>query len=481
MDLSFAIVAPEIVLLAAAMLVLLVELPRRRSGRGEGFLSEGIALVALLAAAVLVVMQWGAEPATNFGGRLLMDAATTYFHALFLLIGLVVLLLAMPYLRRERLPRMEFLSLLLFSVTGMMLMAAATEMVTLFLGLELLSMALYVLAGYRRDDDRSIEGALKYFLLGAFASAILLMGMALHWGATGSLALHAAAPVSGGELLSPGLARAGFWLVMAGLAFKVSVVPFHFWTADVYEGSPAPVTAFMATGTKAAAFAVMLRLLGTGFAPEHSAWAPTLWWLAVLTMSVGNLMAIVQSNLKRMLAFSSVAHAGYLLVALVVGTAGAVRAMLFYLVAYTLMNLGAFAVLGLVGRKGEEYQSIYDYAGLGRKRPLLAILMSIFLLALAGIPPTVGFTGKFLLFAEAVRGGYIGLTVIAVLNSLVSVYYYLRVIYLMTMKEEWEPTPSIGVPGAVALVLAVCVLLVMWLGLAPVGLMDAAAFAARLF
>ncbi len=478
---SFAIVAPEIILLAAAMLILLVELPSLRRGGGEGRLSEGIALLALLAAAGLTIMQWGDAAATNFGGRLLMDATTTYFHALFLLIGLAVLLMARPYLRREGLPRMEFLSLLLFSVTGMMLMAAATEMVTMFLGLELLSMALYVLAGYQREQDRSIESALKYFLLGAFASAILLMGMALHWGATGSLALHSIAPTSGGPMLSPMMARAGFWLVMAGLAFKVSLVPFHFWTADVYEGSPAPVTAFMATGTKAAAFAVMLRLLGTGFAPEHSAWAPTLWWLAVLTMSVGNLMAIVQTNLKRMLAFSSVAHAGYLLVALVVGTAGAVRAMLFYLVAYSLMNLGAFAILALVGRRGEEYQSIYDYAGLGRKQPWLAVLMSIFLLALAGIPPTVGFTGKFLLFAEAVRGGYVGLTVIAVLNSLVSVYYYLRVIYLMTMKEEWEPTPAIGVPGAVALVLAVSVLLVLWLGVAPVGLMDAAAFAARLF
>jgi len=480
-DWNLSLVAPEIVLSLAAMLVLLVELPRRRRGGGESHLSSGIALVAILAAAVLVMLQWGTPGATGFAGRLLQDAATTYLHGLFLMIGLGVLLMAMPYLQREGLPRLEFISLLLFSLVGMMLMAAATEMITLFLALELLSMGLYVLAGYHREQERSVEGALKYFLLGAFASAILLMGMALHWGATGSLQLHPAAPAGGDLLLSPAYARAGFWLILAGLAFKISVVPFHFWTADVYEGSPAPVTAFMATGTKAAAFAAILRLLGTGFAPEHSAWAPTLWWLAVLTMSVGNLMAIVQSNLKRMLAFSSIAHAGYLMIALVVGTAGAVRAMLFYLVAYSLMNLGAFAVLGLVARKGEEYQSIYDYAGLARRQPWLAVLMSIFLFALAGIPPTVGFTGKLFLFTEAVRAGFIGLAVIAVINSLVSVYYYLRVIYLMTMKEEWEATPEIGVPGPVAFVLAFTVLLVLWLGVAPGGLLSAAGFAARLF
>jgi len=361
----------------------------------------------------------------------------------------------------------------------MLLMVGATELITFFLALELLSMALYVLAGYQRGQARSVEAAIKYFLLGAFASALLLMGMALHWGATGSLALHAAAPVGPGGAHSPLLASAGFWLILVGLAFKVSAVPFHFWTADVYEGSPAPVAALMATGTKAAAFAALLRLLGPGLAPPAAEWTPVLWWLAVLTMSVGNLMAIVQSNLKRMLAFSSVAHAGYLLVAVVTATPGATRALLFYLVAYTLMNLGAFAIVGLVGRKGEEYQSIYDYAGLARRQPWLALLMSVFLFALAGIPPTVGFTGKLVVFAEAVRAGQLPLAVIAVLNSLVSVYYYLRVIYLMTMKEEWEEAPAIAVPAAVALLLAGAVLLVLWLGVAPGDLLAAAAFAAR--
>ena len=478
MDWTLSLIAPPLILAIAAMLAMLVELPRRRAGRGEGWLAEGVAGLGLVAALVMVLGHWGEPTTTGFGGRLMQDGLATYFQLLFLGIGLGVLLLALPYLRREGLPRAEFSALLLFAVLGMMLMAAATELVTFFLALELLSMALYVLAGYQRREARSVEAALKYFLLGAFASAVLLMGMALHWGATGSLQLSPAAPLSPGGLLSPALATAGFWLVLVGFAFKVSVVPFHFWTADVYEGSPVPVTALMATGTKAAAFAALLRLMGTGFAPVPADWAPVLWWLAVLTMSVGNLMAIVQSNLKRMLAFSSVAHAGYLLVGIVAGTAGADRAVLFYLVAYTLMNLGAFGVLELVSRKGEEYQSIYDFAGLARRQPALAVLMSIFLFALAGIPPTVGFTGKLFLFAEAVKAGYVGLAVIAVLNSLVSVYYYLRVIYLMTMKEEWEPTPSFTVPSPVALVLAAAVLLVLWLGMLPGSLLAVADYAA---
>lgn len=479
MDWNLSLVAPAIVLVLAAMLVLLVELPRRRAGRGEGWLAEAICGLGFLVATGLVLRHWGAPTAVGFGGRLVQDALATYFDLLFLGIGVAILLMALPYLRREALPRLEFLALLLFAVTGMLLMIGATELITFFLALELLSMALYVLAGYQRGQARSVEAAIKYFLLGAFASALLLMGMALHWGATGSLALHAAAPVGAGGAHSPLLASAGFWLILVGFAFKVSAVPFHFWTADVYEGSPAPVAALMATGTKAAAFGALLRLLGPGLAPPAAEWVPVLWWLAVLTMSVGNLMAIVQSNLKRMLAFSSVAHAGYLLVAVVTATPGAASALLFYLVAYTLMNLGAFAIVGLVGRKGEEYQSIYDYAGLARRQPWLALLMSVFLFALAGIPPTVGFTGKLVVFAEAVRAGQLPLAVIAVLNSLVSVYYYLRVIYLMTMKEEWEETPAIGVPAAVALLLAGAVLLVLWLGVAPGDLLAAAAFAAR--
>ncbi len=480
MDWSISLVAPQLILAIAAMALLLVELPARRRGASAGVVADIIAFGALLAAGILVASQWGLETRVGFGGRLIVDGMALYLHMLFILIGLGTLLIALPYLRREDLPRAEFLSLMMFSICGMMVMAASAEMITLFLGLELLSMSLYILAGYRRGNVHSIEASLKYFLLGAFATAILLMGMALHWGSTGSLALSSLSPVPAELVLHPMLAQAGFWLVMAGLAFKISVVPFHFWTADVYEGSPAPVTAFMTTGTKAAAMAALLRLILTGFSPEPEAWQPLLWWLAVLTMSVGNLMAIVQANIKRMLAFSSISHVGYLLVGLIVARPEATRAVLFYLAGYTLMSLGAFAVVTLVGRKNEEYQSIYDYAGLARRQPWLAVLMSVFLFSLAGIPPTIGFTGKFMLFSEAVRAGFIGLTVIAVLNSVVSVYYYLRVIYLMTMKEEWEETPRVLVPAGVALLLAFCFILVIWLGLFPAGLIATAARSAWL-
>ncbi len=481
MDWTLSLIAPELALVVTAVLLLLLELPRRR-GNGGGVLSELLTVLGLLAALALIAMQWGDGAQTAFGGRLIVDSLARFLHFLFVLIGLGTLLMAMPYLRQEGLPRIEFLALLLFAVTGMMLMAAAAEMITLFLALELLSMSLYILAGYHRRQERSVEGALKYFLLGAFASAILLMGMALHWGSTGSLHLSARAlGEGGGPLLSPVLAQAGFWLVVIGIGFKISAVPFHFWTADVYEGSPAPVAAFMATGTKAAAMAALLRLLVAGFSPDPASWTPVLWWLAVLTMSVGNLMAIVQTNIKRMLAFSSVAHAGYLLVAAVAASRDATRGLLFYLCAYTLMNLGAFAVVTLVGRKGEEYQSIFEYSGLARRQPWLAALMAVFLFSLAGIPPTAGFVGKLFIFSEAIRQGFVGLTVIAVLNSLVSVYYYLRVIYLMYMKEEFEETPAFGVPGPAALLLAFCFLLVLWFGVFPGGLLTAAEFSARVF
>ena len=471
MDWSLSLVAPQLILALAAMAILLVELPARRRG-GSNALPEALAFAALIASGILAAMMWGQDTQMAFGGRLIVDSLAVFLHLTFVVIGLGTLLIAMPYLRREELPRAEFLSLMLFAICGMMVMAASAEMITLFLGLELLSMSLYILAGFQRSQERSIEAAMKYFLLGAFAAAILLMGMALHWGSTGSLALSSLSPVPSADVLHPALAQAGFWLVVAGLAFKLSVVPFHFWTADVYEGSPAPVTAFMTTGTKVAAMAALLRLLLSGFAPEAAEWQPLLWWLAVLTMSVGNLMALVQANIKRMLAFSSIAHAGYLLVGLIVARPSATRAVLFYLAGYTLMSLGAFAVVTLVGRKNEEYQSIYDYAGLAKRQPWLAILMSVFLFSMAGIPPTIGFTGKFMLFSEAVRGGFIGLTVIAVLNSMVSVYYYLRVIYLMVMKEEWEAGPRIAVPAGVAILLAFCFLLILWLGLFPGGLIE---------
>ncbi|MCP4548287.1 MAG: NADH-quinone oxidoreductase subunit N [bacterium] len=476
---NVSLLAPEIVLSVCALLIMLLDPPLRRK-RLAGF-SESVALVGFLGALFLGLMRIGLPVDSSFGGFLIADALSTYLHILFAVIGLSVLIMSIPWLRRDGVRQTEFLVLLIFAVIGMMIMSCSAEMVTMFIGLELLSLPLYVLAGYLRNRERTIEASLKYFLLGAFASALLLMGIALQWGTYGTLHLSSVAPGSGAAPLSLPLAAAGFWLVVVGLGFKVSAVPFHFWTADVYEGSPTPVTALMSTGTKAAAMAVLLRLMSAGFAPAAIEWMPVLWWLAVLTMSVGNLMALVQANIKRMLAFSGIAHAGYLLLAICAGGTAGNAALLFYLAGYTVMNLGAFAIVGLLEGKGERFQSIYDYSGLAKRNPWLAAMMTIFLLSLAGIPATVGFMGKFFIFTETLKAGHIGLVVIALLNSLVSVYYYLRVIYLMYMKDEWGEKPVCRVPASVGILLAFTTLVTLWLGVAPNRLLDALMAAARIF
>ncbi len=480
MDLNFSMIAPELSLLIAVAMVLVLDLVMRR--KAPTLLLEGAALAGLAAAFLFTWTGWQDAGSTAFGGRLVSDGLALFLRALMILVGAATVISSSSYLLREKLEHAEYLTLTLFSVTGMMLLVSATELVTLFLGLEILSMALYVLAGFHRDEDRSVEAALKYFLLGAFASAILLLGMALLWGSAGTLHLSGLREAfAAGDLLHPPLAQAGFWLVVVGLVFKISLAPFHFWAADVYEGSPAPVAGFMATGTKAAAFGALARFLILGFGESRADWVPVLVVLAVLTMGVGNFMAIAQANIKRMLAFSSVAHAGYILLALVAGTEHSLRGLLVYLAAYSLMTLGAFTVVSIAGGRGEERQSIYEYAGLGKRDPWLAAYLAVFLFSLAGIPPTVGFIGKFLIFSELVRGGFVGLTIVAVLFSLVSAYYYLRVIYLLYMREPLDEPSPVGLPRGAGILLAVLLVLVILLGILPSGLMDLASASPALF
>jgi len=480
MDWSISIVAPELVLLAAVSLIIILDFATRR--RATDRLLEAIALTGYALAFLFTLSAWGDPARSAFDGRIGADALSLFSGGLLILIGAGSTLSSSAYLKREKLEIPEYLSLTIFAVIGMMLLTRATELITLFLALEILSMALYVLAGFRRDQERSVEAALKYFLLGAFASAILLLGIALLWGSTGSLHLDGLrAAFAAGDLLHAPLGRAGFWLVAVGLIFKISLAPFHFWAADVYEGSPAPVAGFMATGTKVAAFVALTRFILVGFGASRPEWTPVLVWLAVLTMAVGNFMAIAQANIKRMLAFSSVSHAGTVLLALVAGTDQALRGMLVYLAAYSIMTLGAFLVLAVAGGRGEERQSIYEYAGLARRDPWLAIFLSVFLFSLAGIPPTVGFVGKFLVFSELVRGGFVGLTVVAVLLSLVSAYTYLRVVYLMTMRESLDEVPATGMPRGAALLLGFCVVLILLLGILPTGLMELASAAQSFF
>lgn len=412
-----------------------------------------------------------------FSGLIQVDAFSLFFHLLVGGVAFLVALSAEPYLDRERLAPAEFFALTLFATAGMGVLAGAQELLTAFIGLELSSISSYILAGYRRDTLKSSESALKYFLLGSFATAFFLYGIALVYGATGTTILTKMGAADPGS----NLLRLGLALVLVGLAFKVSLAPFQIWTPDVYEGAPTPVTALFSAGPKAAAFALLLRIFATvAAATEFWFWA--FWILAVLTMFAGNLGALVQTNVKRLLAYSSIAHAGYILVAFASVTwmarepsdsgadsaAPAYAAILFYLLGYALVKVGAFTVVAQIGGAGEKHLSLDDYAGLGQRQPLLAAILSLFLLSLLGLPVTAGFFGKLYIFKAAVHSHLIWLAVVMAVNSVIAAYYYLRVIVVMYMRDPAEdaaaPAP---VPAAVYAVLVVTAVGTIWLGLFP--------------
>jgi len=440
---------PEVVLAATGLLVLVVDVFQRGEGSGPSRAwVRWTAVAGVLAALVANGYLLEFEVPVRSG----MIAVDTFRVAVnFVILGATVLglLLAFDYLRREGLDIGEFYFLMLMAAVGMMLLAGSRDLIVVFVSLELMSLSVYVLTGFNRRDPRSSEAALKYFLMGAFASGFLLYGIALLFGATGStnLALvtsEVARGASEGNLLL----YAGVALVVVGFAFKVSAVPFHMWTPDVYEGAPTPVTGYMAAGVKAAGFAALLRIVTVELAPAASVWAVILWWLAILTMVVPNLIALAQDDVKRMLAYSSIAHAGYLLVGVVAGSAAGRSAALLYLAVYSVMTLGAFALVGAVAGEGDSRTGLADYRGLGWRRPLLGFLLVVFLLSLAGFPPTGGFIGKLYLLMAAVDAGHVTLAVILVLTSFVSYYYYLRVIWKMYFEEAAEEAPFPAVPGA---------------------------------
>ncbi len=431
-------IAPFAIVATFAMVVLLYGAfsPRREGATAILWLSQlGLGAAALASALLL-----GRDQAA-FGGAFMLDGIALLADLLFLLAASLTLFMAQGHLEAIRVRARELYSLVLFATSGMIVMAAARDLIVLFLGLEIMSVATYVLVGIHRRDRASGEAALKYFLLGAFASGFLLYGIAVLYGATGHTGF---AGLADGIADAPRLAvLGGVALLIVGLGFKMGAAPFHFWTPDVYQGAPSTVTAMMAVGIKAAAFVAFARLFLGALSPLHVEWAGVLWWLAVLTMTVGNVAAIVQRNVKRMLAYSSIAHAGYLLVALVAGTSRAGGAVLFYLLNYAFTTLGAFGVVVALGARGDAHESIDDYHGLSERRPLLAGAMTIFLLSLTGIPPLAGFAGKLYLIEAAVSAGYLGLAVIAVLNSAVAAYYYLGVIIAMYMRDPVEPAVPI--------------------------------------
>jgi NADH-quinone oxidoreductase subunit N len=365
----------------------------------------------------------------------------------------------------------EYYALLLFATFGMLLMGSSTDLLVIFLGIEVMSVALYILAGFNRHDPKSGEASMKYFLMGAFSTGFLLYGIALIYGTTGHtnlINLTSYFYSAHNDLLF----MLGIGLLLVGLGFKVATAPFHMWVPDVYEGAPTPITAFMAAGPKAAAFAAILRVFVLAFVPLGQAWTVILWILAVLTMTVGNLLAISQMNIKRMLAYSSIAHAGYVLVAVVAGGDLGLKSAVFYLLAYSLMNIGAFAVIIALEQRGEKHLELPDYGGLGLKYPWLGVMMTLFMVSLGGIPPTAGFVGKFYIFSAAVKNGFVGLAILGVLNSLISVYFYLRVVVYMFMQETTSVTPSQNLSWTVAVALILTSIATLWLGLFPDWLLN---------
>jgi NADH-quinone oxidoreductase subunit N len=431
---------PLIFLTAWTCVLLLVDLfiPKGRKG-WTAFLGA----LGLAAAMGLTLAQAG-QQGIAFSGMIVLDGFSSFLSVLFQATGLLGIGLAYGYLRRMGIERGEYYSLLLFSVTGMMLMAQAADLIVIFLALELLSIPLYVLSAFARPRLDSEEAGLKYFLLGAFSTGFVVYGIALVYGATGTTELTGIVSALGGSgsgpLVSLPLLAVGAALILVGFGFKVAAVPFHMWTPDVYQGAPTPVTSFMAVGAKAAGFAALLRIFVTALPALDVDLVPVLWSLAALTMLVGNLLAISQTNIKRMLAYSSIAHAGYILMALAaygkpLVAGDAVASALFYLVTYALTSFGTWAVVIALEKTEGRGLEIADYAGLGRKRPLLAAAMTVFMLSLTGMPPTLGLIGKFYLFRTAIQAGFIGLAIIGVLTSLISAYYYLRVVVTMYMRE----------------------------------------------
>jgi NADH-quinone oxidoreductase subunit N len=488
---------------------------------GERMPIAGLGVVGLIGAAITIVKLWnhnlssfGLVSADNFG---------LFVTMILVIVGLLTMAISGPTVERERLPAGEYYALILFALAGMMLMATATDLLVIFLALEVLSLAVYVLTGLRRDSPIASEAAFKYFLLGAFSSAFFLYGIAFTYGVTGSTHLDRIGSViaagAAGAAQGTMMQRLAVGLLLVGFAFKVSAVPFHMWTPDAYEGAPSSVTGFMSTGVKAAAFAAFVRVFLSAFEPMRADWGAILWVVAAATMILGTVVGVVQPNIKRMLAYSSIAHGGYLLVALLSANDLGKGAVLFYLLTYAVTNLGAFGVIGLLesgdrppsglrssamaASYGQARQSaggataaalspqpsapatshqqpqndqVRDYAGLWHTNPVLAGLMTVFLLSLGGFPPMAGFIAKWYVFTSAMKAGYGGLAIIGVLTSVVSVFFYLRVVVMMYMTEGGQPASSFpAVPKVAGLALVVSAIVIFYLGILPARVLDWAA------
>ncbi|HWP41703.1 MAG TPA: NADH-quinone oxidoreductase subunit N [Blastocatellia bacterium] len=485
-DINYHAILPEMITSGVALAIMLIDaIARRIERRTAGMLS----LLGLAGAAAAVWSLRGRAGATSFVGMIITDDFRLFFALIFLIVTFLTVLLSLRWVEEEQLPSGEYFSLLMFATTGMLFMSAANDLVMVFLGLEITSISTYVLCGYRRRDLRSNESAVKYFILGSFSTSFLLFGIALVYGASYNPAAQPVATtnlqlikqrIAAGNIFSEEMLFAGAAMMIVGFGFKVATAPFHIWSPDVYEGAPTPVTGFLSTGSKAAAFAAFSRIFILTFAATstasglmaslHQASTNALLVMAILTMTVGNLVAIVQSNIKRMLAYSSIAHAGYALVGMV---ASDWRAVAFYLLSYVVINLGAFGVVEVIARRGDKRTEIADYAGIGFQSLGLASALSLFLLSLAGIPLTAGFMAKLLVFKSAWAAGFYALVVIGVINSAISWYYYLRVVVVMFFSEPVAGYKAPTVARALAAALVLAIIGTLYLGIMPGRVLNA--------
>ena len=457
-------ILPLITVAVAAIVVLLVGV------RVEDEESDGLGWLAIasLAIAFVLSLAMSGQSGLAFAGAIAIDDFAVFFELVVLFATAVVVLMSLNYADESRMPGAEYYSLILFAALGMMLMVAAGDLIIIFLGLETMSISIYVLAGLKRADPRSNEAAMKYFLLGAFSTGFLLYGIALIYGSTGTIKLEPIRDLlsrrtsSGSPMLLLGLG-----MMLIGFGFKVAAVPFHMWTPDAYEGAPTPITAYMATGVKLAAFAGFMRVFSIHLTAVSVDWTWVLWVIAAVTMTFGNVIALVQTNIKRMLAYSAIAHAGYLLVGMTTAAPESGAAILYYLLGYVVGNLGAFGVVTALEKRGESNDLIADYRGLARRQPALAGAMAVFLFSLAGIPPLTGFIGKFYIFSAALQSGLVWLVIIAVLNSVMAAYYYIYVIVAMYMQEGGVAVVRMSTRPALVATIAIALIGTILLGVYP--------------
>ncbi len=470
---DFYYILPELVLTGGALLVLIADVLLPKGSRGA------LAWVTLLALAATAasLMPFGSTRVEVAHGLLAVDQFALFFKVVFLLAAAITVLMSVRYLAIEGASPGEYYFLILCATLGMMIMAGGIDLITIFIGLETMAVSFYILAGFIKPNQRSNEAAVKYFLLGAFSLGILLYGMSLMYGLSGTTNLRVMASAFVGQEKDPRLVLAVI-LVAAGVGFKIAAVPFHMWAPDVYEGAPTPITAFLSVGSKAASFAMLIRIFVEGLPSMSTDWRLLFQVLAILTMTAGNIAAVTQSNVKRMLAYSSIAHAGYVLIGIVAGTSRGITATLVYLFIYAFMQLGAFAVITLLRRQDVAGDELKDFSGLAFRNPFAAFAMLLFMLSLGGIPPTAGFMGKFWLFSAAIDAHYYWLAVIGVLNSAISLYYYVRIVVFMYVKKETMGSAPVTSP-ALAVVLGVAVVATLLLGVYPRLLFELADASAR--